>query len=230
MNIIVYILRCTIMLLVTWTGVRLMGEKSLSEMTAHDLAVLMLLTTVAAEPLVVRVTSKATVGVFTLVMLTIILGYLSLRKLFYNIDSKPIIIIAEGKIIEKELKKIHMNIPLLMSELRIKGYQNVSEVKYAILEPSGKMSIIPNSQVSPVTPLEMGIPTAPVNLSFALVIDGEVDEKNLAFLQKDRKWLLDQLQAFEVGRIEDVLLAQYDSSGQLFVNVKNKEVEIPNIL
>lgn len=230
MSIVVYILRCAIMLLVTWTGVRIMGEKSLSEMTAHDLAVLMLLTTVAAEPLVVRVSSKATLGVFTLVILTILIGCLSLRKFFYNIDSKPIIIIAEGKIIEKELKRIHMNIPLLLSELRNKGYPNVSDVRYAILEPSGKMSIIPESQASPITPKELGIPTAPVNLSFPLVIDGEVDEKNLAFLKKDRKWLLEQLQAFEVRNFDEILLAQYDSSGQLFVNLKNREIKTPNIL
>lgn len=217
------------MLLVTWTGVRIIGKKSIAEMTSYDLAAVMLLTTISAEPLVYKVASKATVGVFAIAICSFFIGLLSLRKFFYNIDAKPTVVIAEGKIIEKELKKARMNLPLLMSEIRIKGYQNVSDVKYAIIEPSGKMSVIPKSQVSPVTPKEMGIPTAPVNLSFPLVIDGEVDDKNLAFLQKDRKWLLDQLQAFEVRSFEEVLLAQYNSSGQLVVNVKNKEIEIPNI-
>lgn len=122
-----------------------------------------------------------------------------------------------------------MNLPLLMSELRIKGYQNVSDIKYVIIEPSGKMSVIAKSQVSSVTPKEMGIPSAPVNLSFPLIIDGEVSDSNLVFLQKDRNWLLDQLKAFNVGSFEEVLLAQYDSSGQLFVNIKNREIETPNI-
>jgi len=217
------------MLLVTWTGVRLIGKKSIAEMTSYDLAAIMLLTTVSAEPLVYKISSKATVGVFTIVITTLFLGYLSLKKFFYNIDSKPTIIIVEGNIIDKELKKARMNLPLLMSELRIMGYQNLSDIKYAIIEPSGKMSVIPKSQVSPVTPKEMGIPTAPVNLSFPLIIDGEVDEHNLIFLQKDRNWLLDQLKAFEVGSFKEVLLAQYDSSGELFVNIKNKDVKIPNI-
>ncbi len=217
------------MLIVTWTGVRFIGKKSIAEMTSYDLAAIMLLTTVSAEPLVYKITSKATVGVFSIMIASVFLGALSLKRFFYNIDSKPTIIIMEGKIIEKELKRSRMNVPLLMSELRIKGYQNVSDVKYAIIEPDGKMSVIAKSQVSPVTPKDMGIPTAPVNLSFPLILDGVVEEKNLDFLQKDRKWLADQLKAFEVGDFEDVLLAQYDSSGQIFVNTKNKEMKIPNI-
>jgi len=229
MDLIIYVLRCIFMLLVSWTGVRLIRKKSIAEMTSYDLAAIMLLTTVAAEPLVFKITSKATVGVFSILSATVFLGTLSLRKFFYNIDSKPTIVITDGKIIENELKKVRMNLPLLMSELRIKGYQNISDIKYAIIEPNGKMSVIAKSQASPVTPKDMGIPTNPVNLSFPLIIDGEVDDKNLQFLKKNRKWLLDQLKAFNVGSFEEVFLAQYDSSGQLFVNVKNKEVETPNL-
>lgn len=229
MDIVIYILRCIVMLLVTWTGVRFIGKKSISQMTSYDLAAIMLLVTVSAEPLVYKVLSKATIGVFTIVIFAIFLGTLSLKKFFYNIDSRPTVVIAEGKIIESELKRARTNVPLLMSELRLKGYQNLSDIKYAIIEPNGKISVIGKSQVSPVTPKEMGIPTAPVNLSFPLIVDGEVDDKNLEFLQKDRTWLSDQLKAFEVRSFKDVLLAQYNSSGQLFVNIKNKEIKIPNI-
>lgn len=125
-------------------------KKSIAEMTSYDLAAIMLLTTVAAEPLVYKIMSKATVGVFAILVATVFLGNLSLKKFFYNIDAKPTIVITEGKIIEKELKKSRMNVPLLLSELRIKGYQNVSDVKYAIIEPSGKLSVIPDPQASPV--------------------------------------------------------------------------------
>ncbi len=229
MDVVLYILRCIFMLLVAWVGVRLIGKKSVSEMTSYDLVASILLVTVAAESLINTKLHQVTVGIFAIAMATIFLGFLSLKNFLYNINSKPTIIIAEGKIIEKELKKVRMNLSILLSELRIKGYQNVSDIRYAIIEPSGKMSVIPRSQVSPVTPKEMGIPTAPVNLSFPLIIDGEVDDINLAFIQKDRQWLLDQLQAFEVGKIEEVLLAQYDSSGELFVNVKNRETKTPNI-
>lgn len=229
MDIVIYAIRCLIMLLVSWTGVRLIGKKSIAEMTSYDLSAIMLLTTVAAEPLVYKIMSKATVGVFAIVIGAVCLGYLSLKKFFYNIDAKPIVVISEGKIIENELKKSRINVPLLLSELRVKGYQNISDVKYAIIEPSGKMSVIADSQVSPVTPKEMGIGTAPIHLSFPLIIDGEIDKVNLTFLQKDEKWLSDQLKAFSVCSFDEVLLAQYDSSGKLSVNLKNRKIETPNI-
>lgn len=229
MNIFVYILRCIFMLLVVWTGVRLVGKKSIAEMTSYDLAATILLTTVAAEPLAYKTASKTTIGIFTIAMTAVLLGILSLKKIFYNIDAKPTVVIADGKIIEGELKRARMNIPLLMSELRNRGYQNLYDIRYAIIEPNGRLSVIADSQASPVTPKEMGIPTTPVNLSIPLIIDGIIDDQNLKFLQKDRSWLKEQLQAFEVGNVEDVLLAQYDSSGQLFVNIKNKEVRLPNI-
>ncbi|MTI48889.1 DUF421 domain-containing protein [Sporosalibacterium faouarense] len=229
MDIIVYILRCVVMLFVTWTGIRLIGKKSIAEMTAYDLGAIMVLTTVAAEPIAYKIASKVTVGVFAIVITTLILGSLSLKGFFYNIDSKPSVVIMDGKINEKELKRARMNLPLLLSELRTKGYQNVSDVRYAIIEPNGKVSVIAKSQISPVTPKVIGIPSAPINLAIPLIIDGKIEDRNLRFLQKDKKWLSQQLKAFEVGSFEEVLLAQYDSSGQLFVNTKNRKMEIPNI-
>lgn len=229
MDIVVYSMRCIVMLLVSWVGVRLIGKKSIAEMTSYDLAAIMVLTTVAAEPLVFKIASKATIGVFVILITTVLLGKLSLNKFFYNIDAKPTIIVAQGKIIESELQKVRMNVPLLMSELRIKGYQNISEVEYVIIEPSGKMSVVAKSQYNPLTPNTMDIKTKPVNLSFPLIIDGEIDKVNLKFFQKDEKWLLNQLKSHSVKDISDVLLAQYDSSGKLFINLKNATVKTPNL-
>lgn len=233
MSIIIYILRCIFILLITWTGIRFIGKKSIAEMTSYDLVALILLTTMSAEPLSHKSLSKTTIGVFSIVGSVVVLSILSLKGCFYNIDSKPTLVIVDGMIMKKELKKVRMNIPLLMSEIRTKGYQNLSDIRYAIIESSGKVSIIPKSQTSAVTPEIMGIPSPRVNLSLPLIIDGEVSDENLKFLNKDRKWLLRRLQAFEVADFNNVLIAQYDSSGQLFVNIKNKnnkEINIPPIL
>lgn len=217
MDFVAYSIRCIIMLLVTWTSVRLIGKKSISNMTSYDLAAIMLITTVAAEPLVYKIPSKATMGVMVLTVLTILLGVLSLKHFFYNIDSKPLLVVVEGHIQYKALKNSRMNIPLLMSELRIKGYQNIAEVKYAIIEPSGKISVIADSQSRPIQPRDMNIPTSPVSLSIPLVIDGKISNENLAFLQKDTEWLMSQLKAYSITNLKDVLFAQMDGQGNIHV-------------
>lgn len=225
-----YIIRVVVMFFVTWTGIRMLGRKSISEMTLYDLAAVMLMTTIASEPLVYKITSKSIVGVYVLVIITSIIGRLSLKKFFYKIDLEPILMISEGKIIEKSLKKAEMNLPLLLSELRLAGFQDLTDIKYAYLEPSGKLSIISKAESRPLTPETMGIKAPPVNLMFPLIINGEIDQMNLDFLQKDKKWLLKQLEKFSVRDIKEVLLAQYDTSGNLVVNLKNQDFKVPEII
>ena len=230
MEIFVYITRCVFMLIVTWTGVLLIGKKSIANMTSYDLSAIMLLTTVAAEPLVYKIVSKASVGVAAITITTILLGYLSLKEYFYNIDAQPVVIISNGKIIRAALKKSRMNIPLLMSELRVQGYQDLSSVAYAILEPNGKLSVIPTNGSRPVQPTDMGFPTAPVRISFPVIIDGKLQEQNLTFSNKDEKWLIDQLKICGAANIEDVLFAQMDSKGNLYIDLKKKKMNLPNMV
>ncbi|GAB4074663.1 DUF421 domain-containing protein [Barrientosiimonas marina] len=229
MDAIAYIIRCIIMLLVTWTAIRLIGKKSISNMTSYDFAGIMLLTTVTAEPLVYKVPSKASVGAAVIVIIIVLLGTLSLRTRFYNMDSKPTIVISGGHVQEKELRKGNMNIPLLLSELRLKGYQNIADVKYAIIEPNGKLSVVPAPEARPVQPSDIAIQPFPVFLSFPLVIDGQINDENLSFFQKDEEWLMQRLMTFSINDINDVLLAQIDSQGQLYVINKSKDLQTPNI-
>lgn len=229
MEALAYIIRCIFMLFVTWSSLRLIGKKSITNMTSYDLAAVMLLTTVAAEPLVYKIASKATVGVATITIITIIIGVISLKEYFYNVDVTPVVLVADGKIIKDELKRSHINISLLMSELRVQGYSNLSDVAYAILEPNGKLSVIPTSQSRPVQPSDMAMVTSPVRLSFPIIVDGKLKEQNLSFAKKDKGWLMEQLKMWGVRHIEDVLFAQIDSSGNLYIDLKDKNINLPDI-
>lgn len=194
------------------------------------LAAVMLITSVAAEPLIYKITSKAIVGVTVLIILSSIIGKLSLKSFFYKMDSKPILVITNGEIIEKGLKEAEMNIPLLLSELRVSGYNNVADIKYAYLEPSGRISVIPKPHASPVTPKMMNIQASPIHLMFPLIVDGEVEQTNLNFLHKDEDWLLKQLKSQKIEDINNVLLAQYNTSGTLVINLKHQEFNMPEII
>ena len=225
-----YIVRIIVMFIVSWMGVRLVGRKSISEMTSYDLAAVMLMTNVAAEPLTYKITSKSIVGIVAIALISSIVGRLSLKSFFYKMDDKPILMIVDGEIVEKGLKDAQMNLALLLSELRVSGYNNVSDIKYEYLEPSGSISIIPEAKSSPVTPEMMDIKVPPINLTFPLVVDGEVEQTNLDFLQKDRKWLEKQLKKQEIKNIENVFLAQYNTAGDLTINLKDREFDMPEII
>ena len=83
-----YVLRCFVVILFTWVCTRLIGKKSISQMTTYDLTALMVLANVASEPLVYKITSKAFLGVLTISIVVIFFGWLSLKKMFYDTNGK----------------------------------------------------------------------------------------------------------------------------------------------
>lgn len=218
-EIIVYMARCLIMLLATWTAVRIVGKKTIAQMTSYELAGILLLTTAAAEPLVFKVPSKATVGAFTVALGTIAIGWLSLKKGFYNIDSKPGIVVVNGKIDKKVLKDNKMNLPFLLSQLRIKGYSKVSDVEFAIIEPNGNISVIPKSQSRPVKPTDLQLDTKYEGLALPLVIDGEIQYANLKYANLDTNWLNNEIKKGGAEKVEQVFLAELDTQGKLYIDL-----------
>jgi uncharacterized membrane protein YcaP (DUF421 family) len=228
-EILIYMARCVIMLFITWSGIRLLGKKTIAQMTAYELAGMLLLTTVAAEPLVVKVAFKATSGVLILGLCTMGIGWLSLRKFFYNLDSKPGIAIVNGRIDKNVLKKSQMNLPFFLSLLREKGIFSVSQVQYAIIEPNGSVSIIPGPQDRPVTPKDLNLQTQTGGIGLPLIIDGEIQRTNLDYAGLDMNWLDGELRKAGAASAKDVLLAELNADGSLFTDMQRKSIKKPSL-
>lgn len=218
MELLVYATRCIVTSLVAWLTVRLIGRRSISQMTSYDFAALMIISNVAAEPLVYKVGSKALIGSLIIGLMSVFIGWLSLKKPLYNIDSKPSILIAGGKIFRDELKKNRINLPFLLSLLRLKGYPNVSDVEFAILEPTGNLSVLPKSQNRPVLTKDLKIDTGYEGLALPLIIDGEIQYNNLKYAKLNTEWLNREIKKAGAGKVEEIFLAELKSAGELYVD------------
>lgn len=231
MNILIYGYRVLMMYLVTWLGIRLIGKKSIAQLTTNDLAGILLLTTIASEPLVHKVATKATEGILLIAGLCIVVGKISLKKRFYNVEMRPTFVIKDGKILKEELKNNHMNIPTLLSELRLVGYANVQEIAYAIIEPNGKLSVFPKAPYRQLYPLDFNLTPPKEQITIPLIIDGEIQYNNLKFIKKTTFWLKEELNKQNIQDEQEVLLAQLDSQERLYVNLVNEiqKEDIPPI-
>lgn len=69
----------------------------------------------------------------------------------------------------------------------------------------------------------MSMTTSPVKLSFPIIIDGRLKEQNLVFSKKDKDCLMDQLKMCGVAEIEDVIFVQMNSSGNLYIDLKENK-------
>lgn len=223
MELLVYAARCLLASLVAWLSVRLIGHRSIAQMTSYDFAAMMIISNVAAEPLVYKISAKSLVGSLLIALMAVFIGWLSLRQKFYNVDAKPSILIANGKICREELGKNRINLPFLLSLLRLKGYANVSEVEFAILEPNGNLSVLPKSQNRPVQPKDLKIDTDYEGLALPLIIDGEIQYNNLKYAKLSTAWLYQEIRKAGAPNPEGVFLAELKSTGELYVDLFRKE-------
>ena len=218
--------RTVLIYLVVLVSIRIMGKREVGELSAFDFVVAIMIAELAAMameqtdmPLLV-----ALVPIFTLVALEILLSYLCLKSHTIRnfIDGSPSIVIADGKIIEKELRKLRYNVSDLVGQLREKDVSNIADVQYAILETSGELSVQLKANKRPVTPEDLGLPTKYEGIPTPLIFDGHVHHKNLRNLQLDKDWLLKELRKQGIDRIEDVLYASLDTDGNLYVSEKDR--------
>ncbi|MGE5473594.1 MAG: DUF421 domain-containing protein [Ignavibacteriales bacterium] len=221
------VLRNVSAILILFILARLMGKKQISQLNFFDYVVGISIGSIAAAFSVDRKISYFE-GVISLVIwsvLSIFVAYLSLKSLKARklLEGELRILIENGRIIEENLRKERFNINDLVEELRMKGIFNLSDVEFALLETSGRVSVKLKSQKQPVTPYDIGIPTTYQGLSTNLIIDGEIIKENLAYVKLDEAWLKSELNKKNIHSFKEVLLASLDTEGSLYISLKNKK-------
>ena len=222
--IAVVIIRSIISFFILLLFVRLMGKQQVAQLTFFDYVVGITIGSIASTTSVqVNENLISTLaGLATWTILAIMLAYFSLHntKLRKLVDGKATVVIENGKILESNLKVIRVPIEQLLSELRAQGVFNIDDVEYALLEPSGKLSIQKKAQKQPLTPVDLSIPTQYDGLPTNVILDGVLLESALKSLNLSKAWLNFQLGTKNILDIKEVSLAQLDTKGNLYVDLK----------
>jgi len=113
----------------------------------------------------------------------------------------PLMVIYDGKVNYKALRKSKMDVNDMMAKARDKGYFDLSHIQYAVFENSGAMSIMPKEGREPDVAGE---------LPYYLVDDGLIIRSSLRTLGRDDAWLLDKVGVATKKDLKRVILAVYD--------------------
>lgn len=132
---------------------------------------------------------------------------------------KAEVLVSGGQIRKEGMLKSLFPIELLLSQLREVDVPNIAEVDTAILETSGRVSVLKKTDHLLVTPSDLNIPVVEGGLPIILVNDGKVVEKNLEAIGHDRKWLIGELNKFGAMDIKNVFLATIDGAGKLYYSL-----------
>lgn len=201
---------------------RVLGKQQLSQLTFFDYCFGITIGSIAAT-LTTDLSSRAWphwIGLITWAGAVYLLQLITVRskKIAKYIDGDPTIVIMHGKIMEGAMAKMKYRAADLMVQLRNKDIFDLAEVEYAILETNGQLSVLKKPQHLPLTPNDMSIPTTSTGLSTELIYSGKIIDKNLKKINRDVKWLENQLKMYEVSNPSEVFLATINGKGELYVD------------
>jgi len=203
---------------------RISGKQQIGQLQPYELVVAIMIADLVAIPMQNKGIPLVAgiIPVLTLLISQLVLSYLSMKSLRARviICGTPTILIEKGKILTSQLQKERYNINDLLEELRVKGYPNIADVEYAILETNGSLSVIPKSDKRPVTPKDLNITPEYEGLPLPIIIDGTIMHQNMQKAGIDLAWLDEQLKIWNIKSVKEVLFASLDSNKVLTVYKK----------
>ena len=146
-----------------------------------------------------------------------------LRRFF---TSGPCVIMNDGKIHYNNLKKCRLDVSDLLQLARQNGYFDLSQIRYCVLEPSGKVSFLPKAKYIPVTPNDMKLKVSENGLCSNLVVDGHLMEANIKNIGKSNSWVVGRLEKMGYSDISQLLLVICNNKEQLTVYTKGNGVDV----
>jgi uncharacterized membrane protein YcaP (DUF421 family) len=128
--------------------IRVAGRRSISQMTPFDLILILVIGGIARSGIIenAEILKKCVVAITTLILIDVLLSLLKRSKpsLDQLLDGMPLIIVDRGRPLEQLIKKSRLSKEDILSAARLQmGLEKLDQIKYAVLEVDGNISIIP---------------------------------------------------------------------------------------
>ena len=139
------------------------------------------------------------------------------------INGTPTILMNEGKLYRKNLKKAKLDLSEFMMLCREQGYFDLDEIQTAIFEHNGKVSILPKAANRPATPEDLKITAKATHIGVEVIMDGRVMGENLTRMGRNTNWLEKQLKAQGYKSVKEVFLGIYRPEEDKLTLYKNED-------
>ena len=225
---LILVVRTLILYGMVIAAMRIMGKRQLGELQPSELVVAIMISDLASVPMqaIDIPLLSGIIPVLTLIVAEVMMSYLSLKSKNIRkfLSGEPSIVVYDGCINEAELKKLRFNINDLLEELRLNGCHDISDVAVAVLETSGKLSVIPKDKARPVTVEDLQLENVRHD-GFAFVLfvsDGTLNEGELTRAKKDHIWLTKELKKRNIKDVKEIFVASLDAEDELFIQLKGE--------
>lgn len=197
---------------------KLMGHKQLSQMSFFDYISGITIGSVGAE--LATELEKPWKPLTALVIYGVVSVALSLalskvpgsRK---YINGTPTILMDNGKLYRKNIKKAKIDLSEFLVMCRELGYFDLNEIQTAVFETNGKLSVLPKSENRPATPKDLGIAPKPSHIQTEVIMEGRVLEENLERMGLNTVWLNKELNRQGYKGASEIFLGVCESDNTL---------------
>lgn len=212
--------RTVILYFLIMTGLRLMGKRQIGELEPGELVLTMMISDLATVPMqdFGIPLLAGVIPILTLLALSMLLSQLSLTSLRFRrlACGTPSVLIQEGVLQQEAMRKNRYTLDELLEELRGQGITGIEEVKYAVLENSGHLSVLPWARNQPPTAEELGVEAREdATLPVILVNDGRLLRRNLEARGLDDAWLRKTLRREGLSSHREAFLLTVDERGKV---------------
>lgn len=220
------LIRTILLYIVIIAAVRLMGKRQISELQTSELVVTLLISDIAAIPM--QDTGQPLVSGFipiaVLVVCEIVVSAFMVKsgKFRRLICGRPIVVINNGKVDRKEMRRLRLTTEDLFEDLRQKDVFSIEDVAYAIIETNGKMSVIKKPDKETPTTGMLGIVVPDTGIETVVVSDGVISDFSATLCNKSRAWVEGVLRGKNVD-LKDVFIMTANTKGDFNIIKKEKK-------
>lgn len=215
---VIAVVRSLILYLVIVLGIRLLGKHQVSELEPAEFVLALIIADIASVPMQDYGIPllMGVIPIVTLLCLSMILSVLTMKslKLRALLTGVPSILIRDGTVNQKEMRRTRMTLDEVLEELRLQGYTDLSSVRYAILETNGQLSVLPYARTKPPSADDLEVTVTDGGLPLVLINDGRLISANLKRRGLDQAWLDKQLKKHGVSHVRDVFLLTVDETNK----------------
>lgn len=213
-------IRTVIIYIFLIAAMRIMGKRQLGELQPVELVVTLLISDLAAVPMQESGMPLLVglVPIFVLVAMELLLSGLMLKIPWVSrmISGNPIVIVNNGKLDQKALKRLRLTLDDLMEALRQLNYFDLRDIQYAVAETNGKISVFPMPAKQPVTCGDVDRVPQDTGMPVVIISDGKISQWAMELLGLTEEWVREILIRNSVAE-EDVFLMTVDKSRQYFI-------------
>lgn len=201
-----------------------MGKRSIGELPVFDFLIIVILGAVVgadiAEPAIPHVHTAVAIILIGLLQKIVSGAIIKYRKFGHLITFEPTIVIQDGKLIVKNLKRLRYSIDNVLQMLREKDVFDINDIHLGIVEANGRLSILKKDGKSSITMEDMNLIKESISISYPVILDGKLYEDVLKKLNLNEAWIKKQLMDINVKTVEEVFFASVNEKKELHISLK----------